>query len=169
MSYSYTVSESSTFTITHARYIASKVSADLKRMQRFYDQPSTWLIDKYEEEIAQLLKHGYLKAVTYGFERNGNWIEPTLIYNASDLDSGVNDDPGKVRPGKDVTNASFYSFLEYSESWYSLSESERDSFKDGLPIQRSTASTPGIDGYVESDRNYSSGGKLLARSSVRSF
>ena len=37
-SYSYT--ESTTFTVTHARHMAAKVATDLKRMQRFYGKPS---------------------------------------------------------------------------------------------------------------------------------
>ena len=40
MSYSYTVTESTTFTVTHARHIAAKVATDLKRLQRFYGKPS---------------------------------------------------------------------------------------------------------------------------------
>ena len=37
---SYTITETTTFTVTHARHMAAKVSADLKRMQRFYGYPS---------------------------------------------------------------------------------------------------------------------------------
>lgn len=169
MSSSFSVTESTTFTITHANYLASKVAADLKRLQRFYGSPSDWMIEKYEKEIALFLKYGYLKKVTYGFKKDGNWIEPTLIYKASDIKSDVNDDPGKVRPGKDVSGASFYSFLEYSDAWFSLTESEQEKLREEIPIQRTTADIPGISGYLESDRNYSSGGRALSRSSVRSY
>mgnify|MGYP003665242635 FL=1 len=169
MSYSYTATETKTFTLTHANYLASKLATDLKRIQRFYNSPSDYMIESYEKEIAQYLKNGYLKKVTYGFEKDGNWIEPTLIYTASDIETDTNDDPGKVKPGKDINGASFYSFLEYSDKWYALSESEKEKFNDGLPIQRTTATTPGINGYLEVDRMYSSGGKALSRSSVRSY
>lgn len=169
MSYSYTATETKAFTITHANYLASKLATDLKRIQRFYNSPSDIVIEKYEKEIAQYLKNGYLNKVTYGFQKNGNWIEPTLIYTASDIESSTNDDPGKVKPGKDVNGASFYSFLEYSDKWHSLSEAEKDKFNEALPIKRATAITPGISGYLEDDRMYSSGGKALSRASVRSF
>lgn len=169
MSYSFTATETKVFTITHANYLASKVATDLKRMQRFYGSPSDQMIKKYEKEIALFLKYGYLEKVTYGFKKNGNWIEPTLIYRASDIQSSVNDDPGKVRPGRDISGASFYSFLEHSSAWYELSESEKEQFEGDLPIDRGTADTPGINGYLEDDRTYSSGGKALSRSSVRSF
>ncbi len=169
MSYSFTTTETKTFTITHANYLASKVATDLKRMQRFYGNPSDRMIEKYEKEIALYLKYGYLEKVSYGFKKDGDWIEPTLIYRDSDIESSANDDPGKVRPGQDISGASFYSFLEYSSEWCGLSESEKEQFNDDLPIDRDTANTPGINGYLEGDRTYSSGGKALSRSSVRSY
>ena len=39
MSDSYTISESESFTVTHARHMAAKVATDLKRMQRLYGSP----------------------------------------------------------------------------------------------------------------------------------
>jgi len=169
MSYSFTATETKTFTMTHANYLASKVATDLKRMQRFYGSPSDIKIERYEKEIALFLKHGFLKTVSYGYKKDGDWIEPTLIYRASDIESAANDDPGKVRPGRDISGASFYSFLEYSSEWFELTESEKEQFNDGLPIDRGTGDTPGIKGYIENDRTYSSGGKALSRSSVRSY
>ncbi len=166
---SYTTTEAKTFTITHANYLASKVATDLKRMQRFYGSPNDRMIENYEREIALYLKHGYLEKVSYGFKKDGNWTEPTLIYHASDIEYSANDDPGKVRPGCDISGASFYSFLEYSSKWFELTEKEKELFKNSLPINRSTADTPGINGYLEHDRTYSAGGKALSRSSVRSY
>ncbi len=169
MSYSFTTTETRTFTITHANYLASKVATDLKRMQRFYGRPSDRMIEKYEKEIALYLKHGYLEKVSYGFKKDGNWIEPTLIYRASDIEYSANDDPGKVRPGCDISGASFYSFLEPSSKWCELTGSEKKQFENSLPLNRGTANTPGINGYLEHDRTYSAGGRALSRSSVRSY
>src|ERR1044071_4342427 len=102
-SYSYT--ESTTFTITHAKHMAAKIATDLKRMQRFYGQPSDLHIAELEGEAVAMLKAGYLQDVTYGFQRDGQWIEPTLKYTARDLAGAAanDDDPGRVLPGKDVT------------------------------------------------------------------
>ncbi len=47
MNYSVTVAESESFTVTHARKLASKVATDLLRIQRFYDRPSYQAIDDY--------------------------------------------------------------------------------------------------------------------------
>lgn len=168
MSYSFTTTESSTFTITHAKHIAAKVATDLKRMQRFYGYPSDDSIDEYESEITLMLKHGYLETVAYGFKKNGNWIEPTLKYEASDFSSGTNDDPGRIRPNKDVTGASFYSYLTYSAKWTMLNEIEKENFKETLPFQRGGANEPGIDGYLDYDRTYASGGRALSRATIRS-
>lgn len=171
MSYSYTLSDSVSFTVTHAKHMSAKVAADLKRLQRFYGKPSDFDIANYETEVIELLKAGYLGTVTYGFRRNGNWIEPTLRYTARDLAgaSANDDDPGRVRPDADTNGASFYSYLTYSSIWGALSSIEQDAFKKQLPFQRGGASEPGVSGYFSDDRTYSSGGRALNRASVRSF
>lgn len=168
-SYSYT--ESATFTITHARHMAAKIATDLKRMQRFYGQPSDGQIAQFEGEAAALMKAGYLQDVTYGFKRADQWIEPTLKYTARDLADAVanDDDPGRVIPGKDVSGATFGSFLNYTKAYFLLSERDRDAFKSGLPVQRTVAAEPSVNGYMASDRTYSAGGRALDRASVRSY
>lgn len=171
MSYSFTTSDSITFTLTHAKHLGAKVATDLKRIQRFYGYPSDSSIAAYEAEIVEFLKNGYLGTVTYGFKRGDDWIEPTLRYSARELNGldANDDDPGRVRPGADVSGASFYSYLTYSSKWDQQSESEKNAFKTGLPVQRSGASEPGISGYLTNDRTYSSGGRALDRSTVKSF
>jgi hypothetical protein len=171
MSYSFNYTESSTFTVTHARHMAAKVATDLKRMQRFYGKPSDTSIAEYETEVIEMLKAGYLGTVTYGFKKDGNWIEPTLRYTARDLAgaSANDDDPGRIRPGANISSASFYSYMTYSAAWDQLSQAERDAFKAKLPFIRGGAAEPGISGYLANDRTYSSGGKALDRACVRSF
>jgi hypothetical protein len=165
-SYSYT--ESTTFTITHARHMAAKIATDLKRIQRLYGRPCDEDIADYEAEAAAMMKAGYL---SYGFKRNGSWIEPTLKYTARDLAGGAanDDDPGKIRPGKDVSGASFTSFMSYTDAYFNLSQADRDAFKGGLPFQRVTGTEPPVEGYLASDRTYSAGGRALDRASVRSY
>lgn len=171
MSYSYTQSETTTFTVTHAKHMAAKVATDLKRMQRLYGSPSDAQIMKYEAEVIEFLKAGFLGTVTYGYKRDGKWIEPTLRYSAVDLAGGTStdDDPGRVRPGADVSGASFYSYLTYNSTYWQQSPSQREHFEKGLPFVRSGAEEPGVNGYLQEDRTYSSGGRGLNRSSVRSY
>jgi hypothetical protein len=171
MSYSYSLSESTTFTVTHARNMAAKVATDLKRMQRFYGFPSDSEIGGYEAEATAFLKAGYLGTVTYGFRRDGNWIEPTLRYTARELEGGSanDDDPGRVPANANIAGATFYSYLTYSPAWSRLSGTEQAAFRTQLPFQRVGATEPAVAGYLKSDRTYSSGGRALDRVCVRSI
>lgn len=170
MSSSFTITEASTFTVTHARHMAAKVATDLKRLQRLYGAPSDSSIADYEAEVIELLKAGYLGTVSYGYRRNGNWIEPTLIYTARDLTGiSTNDDPGRIRPGANISGASFYSYLTYSSAWDNLSGPEKEDFKTRMPFKRGGANEPGIEGYLSDDRTYSAGGRALNRTSLRSY
>ncbi|MBF9052314.1 hypothetical protein GTA62_20355 [Roseobacter sp. HKCCD9010] len=171
MSSSFTLTESITFNVTHARHMAAKVATDLKRLQRLYGKPTDASIAEYEEEVTALLKAGYLGTVTYGFRRDDAWIEPALRYTAYELASASanDDDPGRIRPGADVSGASFYSYLAYSAAWDNLTDTERANFKKSLPFQRNGADEPSVNGYLSDDRTYSSGGRALGRASVRSF
>lgn len=168
MSLSFTTTETNTFTITHARHMAAKVAADLKRFQRFYNALSDQKIDEYEEEVVTLVKGGYLDEVTYGFKRNGKWIAPTIKYTAKEiLLASTDDDPGKIPPGCNVSGAKFYSFLKYSDSWWSLPSVEKSKLKSSLPFNRTGADEPGVNGYFSNDKTYAAGGRALSRSTVR--
>lgn len=170
MSMSFSVSEAKTFTVTHARHMAAKVTADLKRVQRLYGDPSETRIVNYETELVEMLKAGFLGEVTYGYRRNGSWIEPTLRYTAQDLQgmAANDDDPGKVRVGADISNASFGSYMTYSATYYAATQAERSAVEKALPFTREGTDEPGVDGHFTSDRTYSAGGQALNRQSVRS-
>lgn len=176
MSYSFTTSNTETFTVTHARHIAAKVATDLKRLQRFYGKWAPSLtdskIDDFLDELIEYLAAGYLGYVAYGFRRNGRWVAPTLRYTAYDLGQTTDmrdNAPGAVYPGEDVSGASFYSFLTTSRSWSSASFRDREEFLKRLPIQRGIGQAPGLDGYWAQDRTYSAGGRALDRFSLRRY
>ena len=167
MTDTYSINE--TFTITNARQIASKVGADLKRLQDFYFRPGDDDIAKYEAELAVFLKHDVLDHVTYGFKRNGLWTDASLRYTASGgVLSGGNDDPGRVPRRVDVSGCSFGSYLVKNSRWYGLSQSDRTAIERDLPFQRVGAEEPTIEGggiWVQ-DRTYSSAGRGVARSKI---
>lgn len=173
MSYSFTATETKTFTLTHARHLAAKVTADLKRLQRLYGSAhiTDQRIAEFEGEATELLRQGYLGAVTYGFQRDDKWIEPTLRYTASELaNGGTDDDPGRVRPGLDISGAQFHSYLTYSSAWNALTTEQRAAIKRQLPLQRVNGSESAVsNGYFVDDKTYSSGGQSLGRASVRSY
>tara|TARA_B110001454_G_scaffold218072_1_gene245019 strand:+ start:516 stop:1034 length:519 start_codon:yes stop_codon:yes gene_type:complete len=172
MSYSFTTTESKTFTLTHAKHLAAKVGADLMRLQRFYGSPSNDRIEQFEGEVAEMLRLGYLGTITYGFKRNDEWIDPTLRYTARELGQGsVDDDPGRIRPGMNVAGASFYSYMTYSSSWNALSAEQQAAVKKTLPLQRNGAPEPTVagGGYFVEDRSYWAGGRSLGRQTIRSI
>ena len=168
-SYTTIVTISDTFTIAHARGIASKVATDLLRFKRFYGSPSDEWIDLYEAELVVLLKYDAVDTVIYGFQRNDLWTMASARYVA--LPGGsihVDDDPGKIRPGLDVRNSCFSSFLTYSSRWWNLSAAARTNINNELPFQRGSGNLSGLEaGYWAGDRNYFAGGRGLSRSTVR--
>jgi len=151
--------------------MAAKVATDLKRLQRFYGSPSDAMIVNYEAEVTELLKGGYLGEISYGFRRDNKWIEPTLKYTARDLasTSANDDDPGRIRPGSDISGASFGSFLSYNSAWSNISSTEREAIGNRLPFKRGDGAEPGVNGYLINDVTYSSGGRALNRAIVKSY
>ena len=168
---SMTMSESTSFTLTHAKYLASKVATDLKRMQRMYGLPTDVAIASYEIELTLMLKAGYLGTVIYGYQRDGQWIEPMLRYNAKDLltSSGTDDDPGAIRARGNIEGAVFKSYLTNSALWSTLGQAERDAFELTLPFSRNGVAEPGVNGVLIEDKTYSSGSRSLSRATLRSF
>lgn len=166
MTNSYT--QTNTFTVTHAKQIASKVAADLQRFQRLYGSPTDQWISNYEGELVVLLQHDAVKEVVYGFQRNNAWTEAAVKYKALGGVLQTSDDPGKILPNLDVSGATFTSFLTYSSNWTSLSQPEKDAIKQSCPFVRGTGEVPHLEnGYWSDDHSYSAGGRGLGRSSVK--
>jgi len=169
MSVTFTRSGIETFTVLHARYLASKVATDLQRFQRFYGSPSDLHINSYEAELVHLLSEDVVETVVYGFKRQERWTEAAVRYRA--VPGGVlvtNDDPGKIRPGIDITGAHFASFLEYNAKWWAHSTTKRESIRAQLPFVRGSGDVPSLErGYWTDDLTYTAGGRSLGRSSVR--
>ncbi len=166
MSTTYTTS--STFTRTHARYLASKVAADLRQMRLFYGRPSDTDIDDYVEELTELLVGGYLYSVDYGFRRDDCWVVALNYF----VENGVlvaDERAGRVPRGANVNGAGWYSHLRYSSKWLALSESERKRIENSIPIKRVTASEPQLGAgnvWVE-DKTYTNGGTSIRRRTLK--
>lgn len=161
MSYSYTFSD--TFTITHARHIASRMAADFRLMRIYYGKPSEEMIENYLEEVAQLLAKGYLATFEVGFKKNEKRVV-SLLYEVR-ADGTLSDNrAGGVQPGVDVSGARQFSYLTHSAKWWSLTDDERTAFEAKLPIQRTAMPAPEDgDGYWVSDRSYAAGGAGVQR------
>ena len=162
MTYSYT--QTQTFTLTDAVYLASKVAADLKQMQLFYGEPSDEEITDYAVELGVLLVNRCVKMVEYGFRKANNWVVVVRYDIRSDGLALSDDRSGRIPAGVEVTGASWYSFLQRSETWWSMDQSKRDRIEDSNPVKR----TPGVEpdfgsGGWSSGKSYSRNGTMLER------
>ena len=159
-----------TFTITHARKLAAKVATDLHLCSLYYGSPVDSAIPDYLEELALLLKNGYVQQYEFGFKKN----EQRIIcwrYVVDAYGQLIGDDrPGTLASWALVSGSQYYNHLWYSSSWWELAESQRQGIVELLPIQRRTCSAPGDgDGYWETDKTYAAGGRSLTRSTFRPY
>lgn len=162
MSYSYTLSE--TFTITHARHIASRMAADFRLMRAYYGEPSEEMIEAYLEEVSQTLARGYLSSFEVGFRKNGSRVV-SLLYEVR-ADGTLSDGrAGGVQPGVDVGGAQQFSYLTYSDKWFLLTSEQQADFEARLPIRRTPQASPqdGNGYWVDNDRSYAAGGAGVQR------
>lgn len=159
-----TFTNTATFTIVHARYLASKVAADMHLCAQYYGKPSEQQIREYAEELAQYLNAGYVEEYEFGYKKNGNRVVSWRYkVNSSGLLT-TDDRAGKVVPYVDITGAIFFNFLTPNSKFFRLSESEQARFEAGLPFQRPGGQSPSDgSGYWTSDRNYFSAGCGLNR------
>ncbi len=166
---SYTFTTTSTFTRTSARYIASKVMTDLRRMNSYYGWPSEAEIEDYYGELVELLALGYVESIEYGFRRDGRRVV-TLFYPFRVDGSLADDRAGGVYARADITGASWFSFLTYNDKWFHLSEGERARIQARLPIRRTTTQPPQDgSGYWITDRAYSADGVGAQRQTFRQY
>lgn len=150
---------SATFTIVHARYLASKVAADMHLCAQYYGKPSEEQIRAYAEELAQYLNAGYVKEYEFGYKKAGrrivSWRYRVNLSGALTTD----DRPGKIVPYVDITGAVFFNFLTQNSQFFQLSDREQARFEASLPFQRADGEPPSDGlGYWLSDRNYFSNG-----------
>jgi hypothetical protein len=168
MTTSYTRSESETYSLTSAKYVASKIATDLRQVQRYYGRPSDTDIADYALEAALLSHGGYVDKVIYGFQRNGAWVPVTLEYTSANGTLVADDRAGGIYRYADTDGTVFTSFLYYSWKWSQLTGTDRDDFTELLPFARTSAPAPGYTGgYHTSDRTYSAHGTGFTRSTYR--
>ena len=167
MTVSYTTSATESFSLSSARYVASKVAADLRQVQRYYGKPNDTDIANYAEEIAVLAYHGYVEKVIYGFKRNDKWIL-TLEYVAVNGTLTTDGRAGGIYRDANATGATFSSYLYRATAWWRLTEAGRNEIDKSLPFTRTPAEASGYTGgYHTSDRTYSAQGTGFTRSTYR--
>ncbi|MCP2242450.1 HORMA-1 domain-containing protein [Lentzea aerocolonigenes] len=160
------LTRSSSYTITDARYVGAKIGADLRQLRAVYGKPADLdLIDRYVEEVALLLNQGYLDTVDYGFrDATGNVWKLRMRYRASFGGHLVDNPPGRLPRTADVATLPFHSFLTYSPAFHALPPSEQHAFKETLPISRTTGTEPGTgSSYTAPGHGYGRNGIGVTR------
>ena len=163
-----TYTTSSTFTVTHARHIASKIAADIDLCAQYYGKPAQSQIADYADELATMLRDGYVSSYEFGFKRDGKRVVCWQYNVRSDGTVDSDDSAGKLFAYADTEGASYYNYMSYSSKWWGLSDAERARIKSGLPVQRTNGDLPSDgDGYWVGDKYYSSNGVGTARRTFR--
>jgi hypothetical protein len=162
------ITKTTTFTITHARYLSSKVAADMHICAQYYGYPSEAMIRDFAEELAQYINEGYVKEYEFGYQKNNKRVV-TWRYKVDENGLNSTDDrSGKIVPYVDTQGASFFNYLTLNSRFFQLSAAQQARFTSSLPIQRTRGEPPSDgSGYWNSDRNYHSGGQGLARQTFR--
>jgi Bacterial HORMA domain family 1 len=165
-SYSY----AETFTRAHARRLAGRVTSDLRQSHILYGSPSETWLERYRAELEELLTDGYVHRYQFGFER-GEVAVWSLRYavgpDGSLTSTGTG---GGVPTRQNVVGATFFNFLEFSDSWFHLNASARQAVQEKLPFVRTSGTLPSeAGGYWTRDRTYNAGGVALERSVFRSM
>jgi hypothetical protein len=171
VSYSYTTS--TTFTRTEARYLASKVAADLHQCRRRYGRPATEeAVANYVTELEEQLVGGYVSTYEFGFvdENRRRVVSWSYRVTAAGLAGGADDRPGGVYLAAQVASAQWFNYLTRTEAWWTLGEAGRAQMNARLPFVRTPADSPTDgDGYWVEDRTYSAGGVSMPRRTFRPY
>jgi hypothetical protein len=162
-----TSTRTAAFTRTNARYIATKIAADLHRMQAIYGWPTESVIDGIMAELTELLPGGYVKSLEVGFARNNTRVV-SLFYEVREDGTLGDDNAGGVPRGVDISNTEQLNYLTRSAAWADLSSAEKEAIKKKLPYERTGAEPPSDGyGYWQQDRTYSSNGTGTVRKTFR--
>lgn len=165
---SYSMSE--TFTQTHARYLASKVVADMYQCYRFYGEPAESKISAYQDELVVMLAGGYVAEYEFGFKKDGQRVV-SWHYRVSaggDLVGGTDDRSGGIYARASVAGAVAFNFMTYSPAWTALTDTQKANVRSQHSVNRGSGSAPTDGaGYWETERRYSNGGVEIARRTFR--
>ena len=165
-----TVSES--FTLTQAKYLASKVAADMRRCQQIYGNPSDADINDYGTELAILLRDGYVSTYEFGYVRSVD-DERVLTWRYSVNSAGdlVSDNrPGRIISGVNITGATMRNRLCHSSAWFKLTAAERIAVEQAMPFQRTGRADYGSSlGTWVSDLSYSATGVVMNRQTFKLY
>jgi hypothetical protein len=159
---------SETFSRTHARRLAGRVTADLRQSHFLYRSPSESRLEDYRAELEELLTGGYVARYQFGFSRDETLVWSMRYVVGPDGSLAPTGTAGGVPAGIDITGTTFFNFLTFSDGWYELNPLTRKAIEGKLPFIRTVGALPSeVGGYWVSDRTYAAGGVALERAFFR--
>jgi hypothetical protein len=166
VSFSYTTTDS--FTLTNAKKLAAKVSADMDQCRRFYGRPSETSIIQFRDELVVLLAGRYVSTYEFGFtttddKRIVSWRYK--VNTAGDLEGGRS---GGLYAAAETSKGQWFNYLWTNSTWANLTSSDRDKVRAQYNINRVDGDPPSDgSGHWVRDRTYGSGGVALEREEFR--
>lgn len=159
---------SETFSRTHARRLAGRVTTDLRQSHLLYSSPTESSLEDYRAELEELLTGGYVAQYQFGFSLYDTLVWSMRYVVGPDGSLAPTGTAGSVPAGIDVAGASFFTCLTFSDDWYGLSPITRKTIEQKLPFIRIVGTLPSeVGGYWVSDRTYAAGGVALERAVFR--
>jgi hypothetical protein len=138
-----TGTRTSSFTITDARHVGAKIGADLRLLNGYYGRPTLAKIDDYVEEVALVLRDGYLDNVSYGFrDPSTNEWKLRLRYRATEGGQLLSSPVGKLPATATVAELAFHTFLIHSSTYLALSPEQQAKVEATLPVARDGGEEP---------------------------
>jgi hypothetical protein len=164
MSSTGTNTSTTSFTLTDARRLASKVAADMDQCNQFYGYPSHEAILKYLDELTIKLSEKCIEAYEFGFETPDGKRVISWKYTVSPAGDLVGGRAGGLYSKADVSDAKHFNFLTPNRNWYAKTDLERSRIDSRHAVKRSLSSGPSDgNGYWAEERIYDSGGVAMTR------
>lgn len=169
---SYSTTGTATFNRSNARRVATKVAADLKRMQlQYLGWPSDAKIDQLIDEITEMLALDYVNTIEIGYARDGERVLSLKYRSRRDGTLTGDDNAGGLPRNVDLTGCRQIDYMTYTHKFLTLTAEERSAVEQRLPYVRTAADEPtdGSGGSWTQDRTYSSSGGGTVRSTFKPF
>ncbi|MCC2480469.1 hypothetical protein LKM01_01210 [Bacillus pacificus] len=167
MSYSYTQSQTRSYSYANVRYVNDKILGDLGYLlTRFPGIFTEDRMAKWKNDFYHWMNDGYVQAITIQFMRNDECFCEIKYDLRDDGSINVDDNVGRIR-GIDLNGAYTSVIVTYSSKWMALSEEEQQKFRsEKLELNWGAA---GKTSYVyglsqKVDKQYSSGSLGVQRS-----
>ncbi|MDF2017695.1 MULTISPECIES: hypothetical protein [unclassified Bacillus (in: firmicutes)] len=165
MSYSYTRTDTSSYTYANVRYVNDKIIADLDYLvTRFPGLFTDESLKNWKNDFYNWMNDGYASAIKIQFER-GNECFCEIKYEVKE-DGTISLDESVGRLRINLSGATTSIIIENTQKWHVLSEKERQDYLRDLEADWGPAAKTNYSSglNLKIDKQYSSGSLGVQRS-----